>query len=304
MQRLLLDKTNVEEFMEGLFPVSDSIFNSNIASKIADAQTLLLKDKNQSTLYEPAIRIKAYQNDDARWLLRTQIVVELFTLTRLKSDDEIKIEIGGAKPNSPLQYNKQAFVITGPPASGKSGISEKIAENFGAIILDSDYAKRKLPEYDSVVGAARTHSESGMMILGSTYLNDFQRKFATLLDLCSNDGINIVIPKIGDSAESLVVLCNKLKIFGYEVHLTLLELDRKKATQRAVKRFHTSNRYVPLSLIYDVYGNEPTLAYYRIKNNHPHDFASLGMLSNDVGIDESPFFIEGNSLNPASLFRK
>ncbi len=300
MLRPLLDKVYVEKFLEGVCESTDSFLNTNIANQIVDAETLLSKYGDSSTLNNPNDRVKDYRQDEERWELRSQIVNELFTLPRLPDDDKITLGEGGALPLSELKKGKQAFIVTGPPASGKSGISNKIADHHGAVILDSDYSKRKMKEYDAVVGASKCHEESGILILGGEYLNRY--RFQTLLDLCGKDGINIVVPKIGDSVESVLDLARTLKVFGYEIHLTLLELDRKHATLRAAKRFYNSRRYVPLSVIYDVYGNEPTISYFKVKNFHREEFKTLGMLSNDVGIGEPPKVIESDSGNPAELF--
>jgi hypothetical protein len=83
----------------------------------------------------------------------------------------------------------------------------------------------------------------------------------------------------------------------------LVSLDRKNATVRAINRFKLTNRYVPLSLIYDVYANEPILTYYRIKTFHDFEFKSIGKISNDVAIGNAPRFVEGNNKsNPAYLY--
>lgn len=300
MLRPLLDKSYVEKFLEGICENSDDFLNTNIANQIVEAETLLASNGSGSTLSNPKDRVKFYEDDPKRWELRGQIVNELFTKKRLPKDDDIKLGEGGALPLTKLKRDSQAFVITGPPASGKSGISEKIADFYGAVILDSDYSKRKMPEYDAVVGASKCHAESGILILGGTFLNQY--KFQTLLDLCGKEGINIVVPKIGDSPESLVDLAQQLKIFGYDVHLTLLDLDRKQATLRAAKRFHNSKRYVPLSVIYDVYGNEPIISYFKVKAFHHDEFKTLGLLSNDVMIGKTPKVIESEKGNPAELF--
>ena len=133
-------------------------------------------------------------------------------------------------------------------------------------------------------------------------LTNIKSIFINFCHVLNSEGINIVIPKIGDSSESIMELTKQLKRFGYHVHLTLLGLDRKVATFRAVKRFHATSRYVPLSIVYDVYGNEPTISYYRIKNFHSDEFVSLGMLSNDVSLGSKPIVVESAVGNPAQLF--
>lgn len=205
-------------------------------------------------------------------------------------------------PRAPKQLNKQAFLLTGLPASGKSTIATKFADNFGAVILDSDFAKRKLPEYsDSPAGAALVHEESDVIIFG----DDSNPSFSPLIQKCYNDGTNIVIPKIGHNYKSLETFAMNLSILGYEVHLTLVSLDRRIATVRAIDRYLRTDRYVPLSLIFDGYSNEPVLSYYRLKNNtysNSDVFKSFGKISTDVEMGQKPRVIFTDKENPATLF--
>ena len=69
----------------------------------------------------------------------------------------------------PLQAyaRKQAFVLIGLPASGKSSIAVDIADKYGALLLDSDLAKRKLPEYKVYPwGASLVNAESSLIVFG------------------------------------------------------------------------------------------------------------------------------------------
>ena len=205
--------------------------------------------------------------------------------------------VGGALPlKGEVQDGKQAYIITGLPAAGKSGITNIISDNKGAIILDSDYAKRKFPEFTQPFGATLVHEESVSVVFGGKHSgND-----SILLEYCMYKGYNVVIPKIGYNAKSIIGIANQFKKSGYDVHLLLVSLDRKKATQRAFKRFITTNRYVPLSMIFVSYGNDPILSYYRMKGESC--FFSYGKVSTDVKLGENPRFIEGIKNNPALLF--
>ena len=69
-------------------------------------------------------------------------------------------------PNTALKKDKQAFYVIGLPASGKSEVAGLLSDNYGAIILDSDYAKRKFPEYQAECGATIVHEESSMVVFG------------------------------------------------------------------------------------------------------------------------------------------
>jgi adenylate kinase family enzyme len=304
MIRPLLDNTLVQNFLDGIFGKNAEITDSKIVSKIAEAElTIKSIDADSTTLTSAKYRDSNYSRERDRYELRKRIINELYSLERLKKDDDIKLGKGGALPHTNLQKNHEAYIITGLPASGKSSIAERVADEFGAVILDSDFAKRKLPEYRNFnIGATIIHRESNSIIFGDPYFND--TNFVTLLERLSVDGTNIVVPKIGDSVNDLLLLSKNLKEFGYEVHLMLVSLDRKKATQRAIKRFEQTKRYVPLSLIYDVYSNEPILTYYRLKTFHKEQFKSMGKVSNDVEFKTPPIFLDGDTINPAFLYKK
>jgi len=227
--------------------------------------------------------------------LREQILLELIRETRLGNDDDIRFGYGGAMPKTSIQRGKQAFLITGLPASGKSGIASQIADAYGAVVLDSDYAKRKFPEFEQGPFAATVlHAESSVVIL-----DDEEKETENLTGYCLSEEYNVVIPKIGYDAESLRKLATYLRKYGYSVHLTVVSLDRQQATLRAYHRFVESNRYVPLSLIFDVYSNNPTLAYFRLKQQHSALFASFGEVSTK---DRPPHRVETSPGNPAELF--
>jgi dephospho-CoA kinase len=205
-----------------------------------------------------------------------------------------KLDVAG------LVSSQDAYLITGLPASGKSGISNIISDNYGAIILDSDYAKRKIPEYSALpFGATLVHEESDRIIFGEANTS----KFKSLFDYCRELNANIVIPKIGINYESLIELIILLKKNEYKVHLTLIELDRIKATKRALQRFKETDRYVPLGLIFDTYGNNPTIAFYKLITHNSDLLESYGIISTDVKKeDKAKCILKNNNLNPANLF--
>lgn len=207
-------------------------------------------------------------NTDKRWELRRNIAKELFSKTRLADDDKISLGAGGSKPKGKVKNERQAYIVIGLPAAGKSGISNKIADLKGAYVLDNDYAKRKIPEFKkSKIGASITHAESDAIVFGRNQYDDFKR-FTPLIFQCVQNGTNVVIPKIGAKSKSILELVDSLTdICNYTVHLVLVNLDRKDSTKRAFARFIKSKRYVPLSLVFDGYANDPTLTYFRLKES-------------------------------------
>ena len=231
-----------------------------------------------STLYSPDYRSTKYRTDYDRVKLRRKILSELINKSRLDDDEKIRMGSGGALPKTSLRSERKAFYIIGLPASGKSEIASKISDEYGAMILDSDYAKRKFPEYQQNYGAAVVHEESSLVVFGR------QGRYSSensLLKYAVENGHNIVIPKIGNVGSEVLELASTLERIGYEIHLILIRLDREKAVQRAFRRFTSTKRYVPLSMIFDVYSNEPTITFYDLLYTNKV-FSSYTMISSDV----------------------
>jgi hypothetical protein len=292
----------VEHFLENAldFDIENSN-NYEIIPKIVTTELNIENfDNSLISLNSKSYRVLSYRKDSSRKKLYDTIVFELLTQKRLNRDEEISLGNGGAFPNTNIRTSQDAYLITGLPASGKSGISNIISDNYGAIILDSDYAKRKIPEYSALpFGATLVHEESDRIIFGEANTS----KFKSLFDYCRELNANIVIPKIGSNYESLIELIILLKKNEYKVHLTLIELDRIKATKRALQRFKETDRYVPLGLIFDTYGNNPTIAFYKLITHNSDLLESYGIISTDVKKeDKAKCILKNNNLNPANLF--
>lgn len=273
-----------------------------LAKRVRDAELLIGGTGGTSTLHNHSNRDHSCRSDLQRSLLREKIVEELLTFERLDSDDAISLGAGGAKPigNAVVKKNKQAFLITGLPASGKSSIVSKVADHFGAYVIDPDFAKRKLPEFDgTMVGANLVHEESSAITFSARGYTD-----PSFLLSCFHFGLNIVRPMIGGSHEKLVAFRDVLKDQGYEVHLTSIVLDRKLAAKRALNRFVLTERYVSLGYIFDECANDPVLTYYKNRLDAQiagaSSWASFGAICTSTDV---PMKIdEWGSNNPVSLF--
>lgn len=290
----------VEHFLVNALDMRIDKTNYSIIPKIVTTELNIDNfDDKKITSKSNSYRNLYYRNDRERIELKSNIINELLTKKRLKNDDDIALGKGGAMPKFTIRQDGQAYIVIGLPASGKSGISNQIADTYGAIILDSDYAKRKLPEFDSLpFGATLVHEESVEIIFGEESVNGYK----SLLNLASDFKINIVIPKIGNNVQGILDLVKTLKKLEYTCHLTLVELDRKKATQRALNRFLETERYVPLGLVFDSYSNNPTITYYSLKRDRPSEFSTFGMLNTDVLKNRKPKVLEHQSGNPAEKF--
>lgn len=255
----------------------DEELSSSAALRVMAAEKILLNIGLDSTLKSRDYRNHQYKSDESRVIFRRSIFNELITLKRLDNDDDIKPKVGGARPITALQSKKQAIILIGLPASGKSLIANTIADIYGAYIIDSDYAKRKLPEFEhNEWGASILHKESSLVIFGCESHEQYSQELS-LYEFCISKGFNMVIPTIGDCHEMLRKTRNTLIEKGYKVHLILISLDRKESCRRVLNRFLETKRYIPLGNVFDVYGNEPILSYYRTKNDK--QWSSVGKLS-------------------------
>lgn len=259
--------------------------NKNLINKIAEAERNISSYKFYPTSTHRDNRDFEWRDDEKREQLRNRIISELFKLPRLENDDCIKLGHGGALPKTKVLSERKVVYIIGPPAAGKSGIASKIADLYGAVLLDSDYAKRKLPEYTNQIGAASlVHEESSELI--------FNTKKDSLVSRCLSNGYNVVIPKIGDDIDSIIDFCEKISAINYSVFLVSVDLDRQLATRRAFQRYLETGRYVPLSMIFDKYSNQPTLNYFYLKQRHYGLFSGFAQFSTEVPKGTPPIITE------------
>lgn len=217
----------------------------------------------KDTLNDLSLRTKRFQSEENRNILREQIVTEMMTMTRLDDDEMVSLGNGGARPKSKqVKSDRRAFYVMGLPASGKSSICGALCDQYGAYLLDSDLVKRKLPEFSRKSGASLVHEESSIITMGGNFKNI---SFKSLMEHCFLYGYNICLPKIGSDVRSVTKLFTILRACGYSIYVVLVSLDRRIATLRAFQRYLKTNRYVPLSMIFDGYANDPILCYYRLR---------------------------------------
>lgn len=295
--RILADFRHVGYFVKNVLRIGDDddfygYSCETVIKSVASAEKQLKEIVGYDTLSSVDNRLPKYASDESRKRLRNEIFADLITRPRIDNDDDISMGNGGILPQTPLQKGKEAFIVIGLPASGKSGIASALSDKFGAMILDPDYAKRKIPEFECLFGATLVHEESSLIIFG----DQNSREQNVLLHAVQN-GYNIVIPKIGSDSGRIQQFANDLQKIGYTVHLVLVRLDRAKAVARACKRFLDTGRYVPLSLIFDVYGNNPTITYYDLKRAR-RNFKSFTMISSDVEVGRPKMILDASGKSP------
>lgn len=165
---------------------------------------------------------------------------------------------GGARPHEP-KSDSQAYIVSGPPASGKSTVANRLADANGAYVLDSDYAKRKFQSICNIWAERRWSTRKpDKLVFGPEN---------SLFEYCVYSKHNVVIPLVGRTYKSVNEICSRLINEGYNVHIINVALDRYECTRRAYRRFIATRRYVPLSYVFDEVGNEPERIYFQLKRN-------------------------------------
>lgn len=263
-------------------------------TKIMTAE--LVAQKLLSTLDNQDSRQPKYRTDDSRITLRRRIFDELVNYPRADNDEDICLGNGGARPKNQPKADRVAIIVTGLPASGKSKIASQLADAIDAYIIDSDFAKRKIPEFKEQHGASIVHDESSVVTYGSS--DSKYRDEYNLFEYCIAHNFNLVVPKIGASTGDIRKLRDALVSKDYSVHLVLVGLDRQEACRRAFQRYIETQRYVPLGLIFDAYGNDPILTYYRIRDDT--NWKSTLKLSSEFLRDKGPLLVHQNGNSPAA----
>ena len=164
---------------------------------------------------------------------------------RLGYEDDGKVYPGQ------IEQGRRATIMLGPPASGKSYFANKVAQARSAAIIDSDEAKKVLPEFQGGIGANAVHAES-------TTLAELVMRQAT------TNGDNIVIPRTGRTTAEIQTTIDGLRTMGYEVDIILMQVSGDTAYRRMIGRFIGTGRLIPPDYIRAV-GDNPQLTYNAIK---------------------------------------
>lgn len=179
--------------------------------------------------------------------------------------------------NGAKNKERKAFIVIGLPASGKSSsVAEPLAQRYGALLIDSDEAKKHLPEYSDGLLASAVHEES-------SNIADKVQKHAMEI------GDNIVLPLVGNTEEKLRKRIENLKEYGYYVEMHLVNLPLEKAVNRSIGRFVNENRVVPLDYIRSV-GLHPKENFDKIKIEKGVDY--YVEWNNDVDRGTRPRLLE------------
>lgn len=197
------------------------------------------------------------------------------------SDDRVPYREGN------VLQDRQATIILGPPAAGKSTIADRIAQARGAAIIDGDEAKKTLPEYGDGVGAHAVHEEAQDII-------------NMVLERAIDNGDNLVLPKVGKNLDSIERLISDLKEDGYRVGVINMTVPTDTAYVRMIGRFIETGRLVNPDYFRGI-GDSPTRTYEALKQKGGLDgYATIdnsGARGAPIPVtDESGQLLEGVSL--------
>ena len=268
---------------EELIGTKKEILNNAINDVLTQESLLSNLYKKQSNTFDSEVnRVEEFRSAAKREILRSNIAKSCLNELRLPEED-ITLDKGGMLPHSILKKKCQFYLIIGLPASGKSSISENLADITGSIYLDADIVKRKIPEFSvDTRGASLVHLESNYILRPSSDMGNIPEY--NIMVNCFQNKCNIVYNMIGDDFKWLKQMILMVKEKGYEVHLLLVELDRLKCVQRAYQRFKEKSRYISLPLMFDVYANNPTISFYKCILEKIVD--SYAYINNDVDVRE------------------
>ncbi len=149
------------------------------------------------------------------------------------------------------------IIILGPPAAGKSTITNEIAWARKAAILDSDEIKKALPEFEGGVGATAVHEESS-------------ETAQALQDQLIQRGTNIVLPKVGEDLASIERVIALFRKQGYQVEIVNMAVSPEIARRRMFARFVATGRLILPEYI-DHVGVRPTVTYRALKEKGAAD---------------------------------
>jgi predicted kinase len=150
------------------------------------------------------------------------------------------------------ENGRHAVIVIGPPASGKSTVAGPLAKRNRAAIVDSDEAKKVIPEYQGGAGTVAVHEESSVLA-------------GHVLENLVVEGTNLVLPKVGERAGRIRELAQVLKEAGYTVDLIHAGVPAEVAGRRNMERFLKTGRLVLPEFLADA-ARKTGESYYILKN--------------------------------------
>lgn len=214
---------------------------------------------NYSTYKSHIFRNFKYEKNNDRNTIRRKILKELISFDIPINEDNICLGSGGCAPAFVTKHN--FFQIIGLPGSGKTYMANIISKKYGAYLVDSDFAKRKFPEFESFSCSSSLLHEEANELTYSLEIN-------SLFKYCIQNEFSMVVPRIGYLYESLSNTLKLVKNNGYNVYLILMDMDSTESIKNCYKRYSKTGRYIPLLKILNDCGSLPKENYDLIKNDN------------------------------------
>lgn len=193
--------------------------------EIAEAEKRV-KEKDEY----PKFKISKEERHDLRdRLLDAEHGSAVFENGKIKKIDGKEVFTG------PVRQEKKAFVVVGRPAGGKSSVfANRLSNENGARIVDSDVVKPWLSGYDNGYGAGYVQHASADVA-------------SSALKKASDAGDNVVMPRIGGGSVMREVMMLREK--GYDVQIFYNDVSEETSIMRAASRFAQEGRYLSLDYL-------------------------------------------------------
>lgn len=211
--------------------------------------------------------------------LKNRTGIQLGVYNRLQNmGSAVTKEDGTISFSGEIHHEKRLDIVIGLPASGKSSaVVEPVSELYKSRVIDSDEAKKLLPEFNNGWGAGVVHKES-------QHISD--RQLSTSLKV----GENITYPRVGGDCAELINIALLAKRHGYSIYVHFNELDRNKALGRLMSRFLETGRYIKPELV-TKYGGSIHETYETLKSRTDL-ISGYSKWSNDVPLGCRPKLLE------------
>lgn len=160
-----------------------------------------------------------------------------------------------------------AIVITGLPASGKSRLSSQYKQKINGTIVDTDFYREVIPEYNNGIGSAAVHSEAKVI---------FKKMFVKTL----TNGDNVILPTLGRNETPFINILESLKEANYKTAVIRLDADLNVAKLRNFKRTFETGRLVEEDILTQQVDNNIKNNYIKVTNEQANAKAEV-TTSND-----------------------
>lgn len=236
--------------------------NNNYSSELLTEKIYHLELQSQlfseySTYHSTIYRNSFYKGFNERLALRKKVLNELISYCNLTNEKNIHFGIGGCKPITCLTH-KKFFLLIGLPSSGKSYIANIISLAIGAYIIDSDYGKRKFPEFSiGPCASSLLHEEANKIT--------YSRFGKSLFNYCLNHKYSMVMSRVGHIHDSLTSHLLLLRDHGYDIYLIFMDINVTESILSSYHRFCITGRYTPLCKITYEYKTLPEKTYHFVK---------------------------------------